>query len=422
MVPPNGGQNGDDQNGDPKDDSAGNRRKRNPWGPSEPAKTPWTLGKPGDNAKGKGERHGNSANGAPDLDDILRRAHQNFKTIIPGNDGHNPALFIAAAAAILLLWMASGFYFVQSNEHGVVLTFGQYTRTDETPGLKYHLPWPVQNATIVDVTSERRLEIGYNNPTPQSTRGLPAPAANRLEDESLMLTGDENIIDINFVVLWRINNAKDFLYSIREPEDTIRLVASSAMREVIGQTKIQSALTEGRTKVQADTRALMQKILDEYKSGVTINNVQLQKVDPPEAVVDAFNEVQRARQDQVRAQNQAEAYSNSILPVARGESEKLRQQAEAYKQEVINRARGDAARFDAVYEAYKNGADVTAERMYLETLEQVLTNARTVVIGSSNGTNILPYLPLQDLQNSARPKARPSDAAPAGAAVTTGEQ
>lgn len=398
MAPP------EDSNGNSDNDNKG--KKRNPWGTSEPPKTPW--GSQGNG--GHNHRPGaNNASGQGDLDEMLRRAQENFRSIFPGDNGGSNRLIVFGVFGILALWLLSGFYFVQSNQHAVVLTFGKYTKTDETPGLKYRAPWPVQSATIVDVTQERRMSIGYTQQQ-QIARGQ-NNTANRLEDESLMLTGDENIIDINFVVLWRINNAKDFLYSIRDPEDTVRLIASSAMREVIGQTKIQSALTEGRNKVQMDTRALMQSILDEYKSGITINNVQLQKVDPPEAVVDAFNEVQRARQDQERARNQAEAYSNSILPVAKGEASKLLLQAQAYKQEVINRAQGDAARFNSVYEAYKSGPSVTAERMYLETMEDVLKNARTVVLGSSNGSNVLPYLPIQDKRGSAaQPKV--SDAIP----------
>lgn len=382
------------------------KKKPNPWGASEPKRGPW---QPNSGNNGGGNKRGPDQS---DLDDILRKVQDNFKNAF-GNNGGNQKLIAIGIIAVFLIWLASGFYFIQSNQHGVVLTFGKYTKTDEQPGLKYRLPWPFQSATIVDVTQERRLQIGYAQEAP---RGRAASSLNTT-DESLMLTGDENIIDINFVVLWRINNAKDFLFSLRDPDDTIKLVASSAMREVIGQTKIQSALTEGRTKVQNDTRVLMQKIMDEYKSGITINNVQLQKVDPPEAVVDAFNEVQRARQDQERARNTAEAYSNSILPVAKGEASKLLQQAEGYKQEVINRAKGDASRFDAVYAAYQSGPNVTAERMYLETMEEVIGNARTVVLGSSNGTNILPYLPVQNTDKAAKPKL--SDAA---AQVTAGDQ
>jgi membrane protease subunit HflK len=220
-----------------------------------------------------------------------------------------------------------------------------------------------------------------------------------VSDESLMLTGDENIVDIDFVVLWRIGSAKDYLFSIRDTENTIKLVAESAMREIIGRTKIQSALTEARGQIQDDTRVLMQQILDEYKSGVIINNVQLQKVDPPGEVVDAFNEVQRARQEKERLRNEAEAYRNDILPRAHGEAEKLRQQADAYKQEVVSRSKGDAERFNEIYAAYRNSKDVTAERMYLETVEQILQNAKVIVMGSEKG--VLPYMPIDKLQRQA---------------------
>ena len=377
----------------PPGDGNNQKKKRNPWGPSEPPRNPW--GQP----IGGGGNSNRPGNNQSDLDDILKSFGEKLGNIF-GGGGNSHRLVILAIVGVFALWMLSGFYFIQSNQNGVVLTFGKYTKTDTQPGLKYRLPSPFQTVTIIDVTQERRLQVGYADTTaPRQRNGEVV-----VSDDSLMLTGDENIIDINFVVLWRINDAKDFLFSLRDPEDTIKLVASSAMREVIGQTKIQSALTDGRTKVQNDTRIVMQQILDEYKSGITINNVQLQKVDPPEAVVDAFNEVQRARQDQVRAQNQAQAYSNSVLPVAKGESAKLIQQAEAYKQEVINRAKGDAARFEAVYAAYKSGPSVTAERMYLETMEEVIGNAKTIVLGSSNGANILPYLPIGNSEKSAKPK------------------
>lgn len=377
--------------------------------PNRPRQNPW--GQPSGQNKGNGNDRPNpfggnrSSHPSPELDDFLKKAGGNFKNILPPE---TPPLKVAVLAilALIALWIASGFYFVQPNEQGVVLSFGKYTRTDETPGLKYILPWPFQSVTIVDVTSERRVQIGFQDSQSQS----PNAGSTQITDESLMLTGDENIIDINFVVLWRISDARNYLFSLRDQEETLRLVSSSAMREIIGNTKIQSALTEGRTKIQSDARALMQKILDEYKAGVTINNVQLQKVDPPEAVVDAFNEVQRARQESEREKNLAEAYRNSILPVARGEAAKLRQEAEAYKQEVINRATGDAARFDSVLSSYRQGPGVTSQRMYLETIEDVLSNARTVVIGAGAGSNILPYLPLDSVPRSAK-ATKPLDSA-----------
>ncbi|MBI1326802.1 MAG: FtsH protease activity modulator HflK [Alphaproteobacteria bacterium] len=321
-----------------------------------------------------------------------------FDRMLP--PGSSPIrIFILAIAAVAALWLASGFYFIQPNQHGVVLTFGKYTKTEETSGLKYRLPAPFQTAQIVDVTSERRIEVGYRGEANRSSRSSMADILH----ESLMLTGDENIVDINFVVLWRISDARNYLFEIRDPEATIKIVAESAMREIIGRTKIQSALTEARTQVQADTRALMQQILDEYKSGVTINNVQLQKVDPPAEVVDAFNEVQRARQQKEELRNKAEAYRNDIIPRARGESEKLKQQAEGYKQEVISKATGDAARFTSVYETYQSAKTVTAERLYIETMENILQNAKIFVMSDGeSASNLVPYLPMDKLERTTR--------------------
>jgi membrane protease subunit HflK len=379
--------------------------RKNPWG--KPG------GKPGGKPEGKpergnpspwGQRSGGGGSGGgvpPELEDFLRKAG-NLGSHLPG--GGNPVKLLGLGLlALVVLWLASGIYFIQPNENGIVLTFGKYTRTDETPGMKWRMPWPIQSTTFVDVTAERRIQIGFNDAPVLPVNSSYPQGGPPSGDESLMLTGDENIIDIDFVVLWRVGNAKDFLFSIRDPENTIRLVAASAMREIIGQTKIQPALTEARTQIQSDTRALMQKILDEYKTGVVINNVQLQKVDPPVAVVDAFNEVQRARQKKEELRNLAEAYRNDIIPRAKGESEKLRQEAEAYKQEVVARATGDADRFNAVYASYRNASTVTAERMYLETVEQILQNAKTIVLGSKDGSNVLPYLPLTDLKRTTSP-------------------
>ncbi len=384
----------------PMDDDQQNSKRpsnKNPWGQSSDS----SSSKPnpfGGRGGGYGGGHGGPNQPPPELEDMLRKAQQNFKSVMP-SDTPPFKMAVLAVMALIALWVASGFYFIQPNEQGVVLSFGKYTRTDETPGLKYILPWPFQTVTVLDVTSERRMQIGFQDSVSQS----PSERSTQITDESLMLTGDENIIDINFVVLWRVSDARNHLFSLSNPEETLRLVASSAMREIIGSAKIQNALTDGRGKIQSDARALMQKILDEYKAGITVNNVQLQKVDPPEAVVDAFNEVQRARQEAEREKNLAEAYRNSILPVARGEAAKLRQEAEAYKQEVINRAIGDASRFDSVYDSYREGPNVTAKRMYFETIEDVLANARTVVIGAGAGSNILPYLPLDSVPKS--PKA-----------------
>lgn len=381
---------------DDNDGKSGDKSRKNPWG--QPENRP---------NQSRGPQRPGQDGGPPDLEDILRKARENFRDVMPGETG--PYKLGALIAAVLLaLWLVSGFYFIQPSEHSVVMTFGQYTRTEVTPGLKYRLPAPIQNTIVVPVTVERRIQVGFNDiPTGRNA------TVQDLNDESLMLTGDENIVDIDFVVLWRIGDAKDFLFSIRDPEDTIKIVAQSAMREIIGKTKIQSALTEARGEIQDNTRKLMQSILDEYKAGVIINNVQLQKVDPPSDVVDAFNEVQRARQEKERLRNEAEAYRNDIIPRAKGEGEKLRQQAQGYQQEVVDRAKGDAERFNQIYEAYRNSKSVTAERMYLETLEEILQNSKVIYMGSEKGNSVLPYMPLNDLQRTPRAPAADALDAPA---------
>jgi len=363
---------------------------------------PW--GRPQGNNNGDNNRPNRPNDGADfDLDAILSRAKKGFNNYVPnggsGNSGfQNSGRFIGIAILVVLtIWLLSGIYFIQPNQNGVVLTFGKYTRTDETPGAKWRAPWPIQSVNIVDVTVERRIQIGYNS----NEKGFNKNQSASVHNEGLMLTGDENIIDINFVVLWRVGNAKDFLYSVRDPEDTIAMVAASTMREIIGQTNIQPALTDARTKIQSDARVLMQKLLDEYNSGVTINNVQLQKVDPPDAVVDAFNEVQRARQEKEKLKNQADTYRKDIIPRAKGEAVKMLNDAEAYKAQVVSKATGDASRFNSVYTAYKNSPEVTSERMYLETAEEIIKNTKTFIMGNQD-SNVLPYLPLNDLKKEAK--------------------
>lgn len=366
-----------------------NDQRPNPWG------------KPQGNQDRDNNRSNRPNNDDIDFDAFFKRA----KTIF-GNGGNNGGsgefknagrFATFAVTGVIALWLLSGLYFVQPNQNGVVLTFGKYTRTDEMPGPKWKMPWPIQSVNVVDVSTERRIQIGYSG----DDNGYGANSGNS-HQESLMLTGDENIVDINFVVLWRVGNAKDFLYSVRDPEDTIAMVAASTMREIIGQTEIQPALTDARTKIQSDARALMQKLLDEYHTGVVINNVQLQKVDPPSEVVDAFNDVQRARQKKEELKNLAEAYRNDIIPRAKGEAEKMRQAASAYKQQIVSQATGDASRFNSIYTAYKNAPEVTSERMYLETMEGIVKNAKTVVLGSKDGSNVLPYLPLNELKKETK--------------------
>lgn len=306
--------------------------------------------------------------------------------------------------AILVIWLASGFYQVQTNEEGVVLRFGKYVDTTNS-GLHYHLPYPIENVEKVNITQERSINLGvaeaYNTSNRLSIRDSQNNANNALKTftESHMLTGDENIVDINLTVVWKVKDAKDYLFSMRDPDQTVRVAAQSVLREVVGQSEMQPIITGDRGKVEDDTKAELQKVLNEFGAGIQIVRVKLQKADPPKQVVDAFNEVQRAKADMERFKNEAEAYRNEILPKARGEAEQRLQNAQAYKQEVVNRSKGDTERFISVYNAYKQGKEVTIKRMYLETMEEVLGKSNKVIL-DSDSRNVLPFLPLDKLKNN----------------------
>ncbi len=278
---------------------------------------------------------------------------------------------------------------MQPDEQGVVLRFGRLDRVTG-PGLHYHLPAPIETVLRPKVTRVNRIEIGFRSV---------AGGARELPEEALMLTGDENIIDINFVVLWKIGNAADFLFNIRDPERTLKIVAESVMREIIGRTPIVEATTEGRRRIEQAAREALQQLMNEYGAGILIDAVQLQKADPPSQVIDAFKDVQAAQADRERLQNEAQAYANKVIPEARGAAERVLQEAEAYKQEVVARATGEAARFKAVLEQYRKSRDVTLQRIYLETMERILRGKNKVIIDGRDGTSgVVPYLPLPELQ------------------------
>lgn len=352
-----------------------------------------------------GQRPQNNNGG--DLDDLLRQAQNRFKGGNPFPAGNLPPtkVFLFAFLGLIALWLATGFYRVEPEENAVILTFGKWTTTRGEPGLGYRAPWPVQDVIKVNVAFDRRLEMGFREQASGSARRT-------VRDESTMLTGDENIIDIDFVVLWRISDAGKYLFRIRDPETTVKKVAESAMREIIGRTEIQKAMTEARGDVEARTKTLMQKILDDYESGIAINSVQLLRVDPPAPVVDAFDDVQRARTDKERLKNEAETYRNDIVPKARGEAQKLTQDAGAYKDAVISKAQGDAERFLSVYKAYASSKDVTQKRLYIETMQQILQNSRKVIVGDNRGAPaVLPYLPLEQPKPSRTASQPPQPAA-----------
>jgi membrane protease subunit HflK len=334
---------------------------------------------------------------------LLRRSQEKLKSLFPGGGpagvGRKGLLLIGLA--IFGLWLASGIFTIQPDEQGLVTRFGKLNRT-ALPGLRYHFPAPIEAVEKVPVTRVNRVEVGFRS-AGQQTGGRTTGGARDVTDEALMLTGDENIIDINFVVLWKIGSAADYRFNLRDPENTVKAAAESVMREIVGQTPIVEATTEGRRAIELKAREQLQALMNEYGTGVLIDEVQLQKADPPAEVIDSFRDVQRAQADRERAQNEAEAFANDIIPRARGEAERLLQEAQAYRQEVTARSTGEAQRFKSILAEYLKAEDVTARRLYLETMEQVLKGVNKVIIDGEQGANgVVPYLPLPDLERRAR--------------------
>ena len=361
-----------------------------PWG-SGP-KGPWGSG-----PQSPGPR-------PPDLEDLLRRGQDKLQTMLPGGNfsGMGIALVLVAALAI---WGLSGFFRVQSEELGVVLRFGKHVRTVQ-PGLNYHLPYPIETVLLPKALRVSTLSIGMRV-VDDSRRGG-GTTIRDVPEESLMLTGDENIVDVDFTVLWRIkpDGVGNFLFNIQNPEGTVKAVAESAMREVVGRSNIQPILTGARTTIEAAVLELMQKTLDSYGSGILIQQVQMQKVDPPSQVIDSFRDVQAARADLERLQNEAQTYANRVVPDARGRAAQILQVAEGYREQVVAEAKGQSSRFLSVYEAYKKAPNVTRERIYLETMEKILGGADKLVLDQgANGSGVVPYLPLSEIGRRTPPAA-----------------
>jgi len=361
-----------------------------PWGTGPRGGGPWGGGN-----RGNGSGPGRRGPQAPDFEELLRRGQDRFRRVLPPGSFNNRRWIAIGALVIIGGWVASGIYTVDPDQVGVVLRFGAYNRTTE-PGLNYHLPSPIEKVLTPSVTRVNRTEIGYRGAEASGIRGA---ATRQVPEEALMLTGDENIVDINFTVFWVIKDAKAYLFNIRGPDATVKSAAESAMREVIGETPIAQALAEGRGKIETDTHSLLQAILNAYGAGIEVTQLQLLKVDPPGPVIDAFRDVQRALADRERLRNEAEAYRNDVIPRARGDAARIKQEAEAYRQEITARAQGDADRFNSVYRAFTAARDVTLERLYLETMEEVLKSSNKVIIDKSaeGGTGVLPYLPLPAL-------------------------
>ena len=356
--------------------------------------SPWGSGG-NDRPSGNG---GGGGNRPPNIDDLANQFQDSLKKMFPGKKvpgGNKPIIIFGII--ILGLWLASGFYRVLPDEQGVVLRFGKYVNQTQ-PGLHYHLPYPIETAVTPKVTRVNRIDVGYRSAADTGR----ATSVSDVPEESLMLTGDENIVDIDYSVFWIIKDAGKFLFNIQAPEDTVKSVAETAMREVIARYDIQSILTEGRAQVEIDTQEIMQEILDSYDSGISITQVQTQKADPPNQVIDAFRDVQAAKADKERAQNEAESYSNDVIPRARGEAAQVLQQAEAYKREVVALAEGEASRFLSIYNEYRKAKTVTQERMYLETMEKVMADINKIIIDKESGSGVVPYLPLPELKSGAK--------------------
>ena len=354
--------------------------------------SPWGSPPPGGNGNG-GFRKGPTP---PNLDEILKKLQNTINKFLPGGSGSGRSIIIGLVV-LSLIWLASGLYRVLPDEQGVVLRFGKFVKTTQ-PGLNYHIPFPIESVLTPKVTKVNRMDIGFRS---ARESGFSAGGGTAdVPEESLMLTGDENIVNIDFSVFWVIKDAGNFLFKIQDPEGTVKAAAETAMREVIARSDIQPILTEGRSKIEIDTREIIQSILDEYTSGIEVTQVQTQKADPPDQVIDAFRDVQAARADMERSKNEAEAYANDVIPRARGEAAKILQAAEAYKKEVVAKAEGEASRFISIFNEYKNAKEVTQERMYLETMEKVLADIDKVIIEKNAGSGVVPYLPLPELKKS----------------------
>lgn len=365
-----------------------------------------------------GNRNKNS--GPPDLDELWRRLNERLNGMFGNRNTEGGGGFSSGGAgggnllglllgALFLVWVASGFYIVDTGQRGVVLRFGKYIETTE-PGPRWHLPWPIESRETVNIDQVRTVEIGYRN-----------NVKSKVLRESLMLTDDENIIDLQFAVQYILKDPEEFLFVNRAPEDTVLQVAETAMREIVGKNRMDFVLYEGRAEIATRAKVLMQQILDRYKTGISISQVTLQNIQPPEQVQAAFDDAVKAGQDRERLKNEAEAYSNDVVPRASGLASRLKEEAAGYKQAVIANAEGDASRFSQIVTEYQKAPQVTRQRMYLDTMQTVMNNTSKVVVDQKGGNSLL-YLPLDKLQQIVnQPNSGASDALlqPPVAATTT---
>ncbi|MBE7198797.1 MAG: FtsH protease activity modulator HflK [Parafilimonas terrae] len=353
-------------------------------GPWKPTPGPWGQGPGGPTGGGP----------SPDLEDLIRRGQERLRAFMPGGGGLGGLGILALVLGGALLWLVSGFYTVAPNEVGINTIFGRYT--GKTPaGWHYNLPYPIGTVEKLPVTDRNSIDIGAT--VRENPRQPGVQTSTDMPEESLMLTGDDNIADVKFRIVWQIDpdHPEYFAFNLRNPTDTVKAVAESAMREVIGRSQIQNILTSGRKTIEPEVKDLCQKVLNSYNAGVQVVQVQLLSVDPPSQVIAAFRDVTAAQQDLQRMRNEAEAYANKVVPEARGAAAGIVQEAEGYKQQVVQEAQGQASRFDQIYAQYKNAPEITRKRMYLETMESVLAGAdKTVLDDKAQGSGVLPLLPL----------------------------
>jgi membrane protease subunit HflK len=352
-----------------------------PWQPRN--NSPW----------GQGSGGGGGGNRPPNIEDMLRKGQDRLRRVVPGGGGSIGGLGIVAIGLIAaLVWLGTGIYTVRPNEVGIERVFGKFYSV-ASPGLNYNWPYPIGRVDKPTIAVQS-VEIGMRSETRSGSR-------RNVPQESLMLTGDENIVDIDFTVLWRIDEQKpqDFVFNLRNNEQTVKAVAEAAMREIIGKSNVLDVLTGARQKIEQQVHDLMQKTLNEYGAGVVVQQVQMQKVDPPQQVINAFRDVQAARADQERAQNEAQAYANKAVPEARGETARIIQRAEAEKEKMVANAKGEAAQFIKLYDEYRKAPDVTRQRLFLESIERIYGGMDKIILdnNANGGQGVVPYLPLNEL-------------------------
>jgi len=362
---------------------------------------PWSNNDNNQNQNPWGNRGNGGGNQTPpDLDEVIRRLQERFGGFFGGSGGGtggsggapglSKGLISGVLAAVLLFWGATGFYMVAADEEAVILRFGKHVAT-KGPGLNWAIPYPVETVEKLPVTRVQRLEIGF--------RQFADGAIRKRTNESLMLTKDENIVDISFIIQYKIKSVEDILFNIDSATKTVRDVGESAIREIIGRTLIDDVLTDKKAEVESETQTLIQQILDGYQAGISVSTVKLVDVQPPERVIKEFKDVASAREDRERAKNEAQAYANDIIPNARGEGKKMVLDAEAYAKEVVERAKGEADRFESVLTAYRQAPEVTRKRLYMDTMEDVLSRAEKIIIDGAVAGSVLPYLPLDRVKN-----------------------